>query len=117
LVHGFIGFIPNNIMDWRKMQVKFSWKPILYCTGLNLIVAASAFLASFYLTVSIPLTVFYTLFAWTITVTVSFLYWIWWFFAKIKNVPRKIQYAFVSVMVFLLVGEWMIIFGFLKMLA
>ena len=104
-------------MDWKKMQVTFSWKPILYCTGLNLAAAAAVFLASFLVTGSVVLTVFYTLFAWTITVTASFLYWIWWFFENIKNVPGRIKSGFVLVMLILLTSDWMIIFGFLNLLA
>jgi hypothetical protein len=103
-------------MDWRKMQATFSWRPILLCTGLNLAAAGIVFLSSFLLTGSIYLTVFYTLFAWTFTVTVSFLYWIWWFFQNIKNVPGKIKAGFTAVMGFLLVLDWTIIFGFLRLL-
>ena len=103
-------------MDWRKMQTTFSWKPILLCTGLNLLVAAVAFSASFLITSSAILTVFYTLFAWTFSVTVSFLYWIWWFFENIKA-PVGIKAAFTAVMLFLLVLDWMIIFGFLRLLS
>jgi hypothetical protein len=47
---------------------------------------------------------------------VSFLYWIWWFFEKIKNVPGKIKAAFMAVMLFLLFLDWMIIFSFLNLL-
>ena len=104
-------------MDWRKMELKFSWRPILLCTGMNLLVAGVIFLAGFALTASVYLTIFYTLLAWTFTVTVSFLYWIWWFFQNIKNVPRNIKAGFVSVMSFLLAGEWIIMFGFLRLLA
>jgi hypothetical protein len=103
-------------MDWRKMQTTFSWKPILLCTGLNLLVAAVAFFASFLLTANVVLTVFYTLFAWTFTVTISFLYWIWWFFKNIKNVPDRIKAGFTAVMLILLTADWMIIFGFLGLL-
>jgi hypothetical protein len=103
-------------MDWKNMQTTFSWKPILICVGLNLAAAGITFLSSLLLTASVYLTIFYTLFAWTITVTASFLYWIWWFFENIKNVPSRIKKGFTVVMLILLTSDWMIIFGFLGLL-
>lgn len=88
----------------------------MYCVFLNLAAAGAVFFGSFLLTSSVFLTVFYTLFAWTFTVTVSFAYWIWWFFENIKNVPEKIEAGFVTVMLILLVLDWMIIFGFLRLM-
>lgn len=103
-------------MDWKNMQTTFSWRPILYCSALNLAAAGAVFLASFLITGSVIQTVFYTLFGWTFTVTVSFLYWIWWFFENIKNVPGRIKTGFTAVMLILLTSDWMIIFGFMKLL-
>jgi hypothetical protein len=104
-------------MDWRKMQVTFSWKPILLCAGLNLLAAGIVFLGSFLLTGSVITTVFNTMFGWFITLTVSVLYWIWWFFENIRNVPEKIKAAFTAVMLFLLVLDWIIIFEFLSLIS
>jgi hypothetical protein len=103
-------------MDWKGLEQGISWKPIFLCTLLNLAAAGAAFFASILLTSSFFLAIFYTLFAWIITVTMSFLFWIWWFFEKIRDVPRGIKAGFTGVMVFLLFLDWMIIFGFLRLL-
>jgi hypothetical protein len=84
---------------------------------MNLAAATAVFMAAFLSTGSPFLAVFYTIFAWVCTVTASFLYWIWWFFEKIKNVPKVIRFGFVLVMLFLLVLNWMIILSSLSFMA
>jgi len=103
-------------MDWKSLEKGISWKPILLCTLLNLAAAGAAFSGSLLVTSSVFLAVFYSLFAWIAAVTVSFLFWIWWFFEKIKSVPRSIKAGFTAVMMLLLFLDWMIVFGFLRLL-
>jgi len=103
-------------MHLKKIEKKFSWKPIVYCTALNLLAAGSVFAASFLaMGFGLP-AVFYTLATWTITVTLSFVFWTYWFLKKNKRLPSKIRFGFVAMMLALLALDWAIILSVLAAL-
>ncbi len=70
---------------YRSMEKRFAIKPIVYCWWFNFIVALAVFNLSMYLFGDVLLTVMYTLLAWTITLTISIVYWLMWIQKKIKG--------------------------------
>jgi hypothetical protein len=98
----------------RKLEPSFSWRPIIYCVGLNLVAATAVFMLTLFATGSPRLTVVYTFYTWLVTATASFGFWIWWFFEKKMYVTdKRTKVAFVFSMLLLLAIEWFIVFSVL----
>jgi hypothetical protein len=70
---------------YRRIEKRFAIKPIVYCWWFNFIVALAVFNLSMYLFGDMLLTVMYTLVAWTVTLTISIVYWMTWIQEKIKG--------------------------------
>ena len=70
---------------YHKMEKRFSIKPIVYCWWFNFIAVLAVFNLSMYLSVDMLLTIMYTLLTWTVTLTISIVYWLMWVQKKIKG--------------------------------
>lgn len=70
---------------YREMEKRFAIKLIVYCWWFNFIVALAVFNLSMFLFSDIFITIMYTLIAWTITLTISIVYWLMWVQKKIKG--------------------------------
>ena len=92
----------------RKLEPSLSWRPIIYCIGLNIGAAAAVFFAILISTGNPMLTVVSTFYSWLVTTTTSFGFWIWWFFERIKS-DQKTKIVLVASMMLLLAIEWMIV--------
>ncbi len=70
---------------YRRLEKRFSIKPIVYCWWFNFIVALAVFNVSMYMLGDMVLTIMYTLLAWAITLTMSIVYWIMWIQRKLRG--------------------------------
>ncbi|MEM7815620.1 MAG: hypothetical protein QXN71_00700 [Candidatus Aenigmatarchaeota archaeon] len=99
-------------MDFKNIKPAFSWRPVIYCVLINIIIAFVAFSVSFLLTANPVETVLYTFYTWSATVTGSFIYWIAWFFRNVKS-DGKVKAVFTVSMLVLLAIEWLVIWNVL----
>lgn len=70
---------------YRKLEKRFDIKPIVYCWWLNFIVAISTFNISMYFFSDMIISIFYTMVAWTVTLTISIIYWMFWVQHKLRG--------------------------------
>ena len=70
---------------YRKIEKRFEISPIIYCWWFNFAVAIVVFMATWFMTLEPLTTVFYTLAAWTVTLTISIIYWLAWIQKRIKK--------------------------------
>ncbi len=82
------------------MERQLDFKAIFECLSLNIIAAAGIFMATYSLTGSTYLAIMYTFISWSVTISISGGYWIWYLFRKIKadkTEKRNVAY-FLAVM-------------------
>ncbi len=70
---------------YRKIEKRFEISPIIYCWWFNFAVAIVVFMTAWFMTLDPIMTVFYTMSAWTVTLTISIIYWLAWIQKKIKK--------------------------------
>jgi len=63
---------------YRRIDKKFAIRPIVYCWWFNFIIALVVFNTSMYLFGNMFITIMHTMLAWTVTLTISIIYWLFW---------------------------------------
>jgi hypothetical protein len=89
---------------YRSVEKRFDIKPIVYCWWFNFFVALSTFVLSIYIYSNMLLAIMHTFLAWTITLTISIVYWIMWIQHRIKGNQRIKYIASSSVIVMFLIA-------------
>ena len=100
---------------YRDLEKRFSITPIVYRWWLNFIAALAVFNLSMYIFGDIFLAIMYTLVAWTITLTISIVYWLMWVQNKIKG-GKNVKIVASSAIMIMFVIALVFIFRVLTMI-
>ena len=99
-------------MDYRKMEKHLNFRAIVANLLFNILAAVGVFAATYLITRSISMAVFYTFVSWSLTLSVSAGYWIWYLFHKIKgkkNTKRNVALFLVVMILSVLVLLWWVL--------
>jgi hypothetical protein len=89
-------------MDVRKMEKRLNLRAIMANLMFNVLAAAGVFAATYLILHSISAAVFYTFVSWSLTLSLSAGYWIWYLFRRIRGgmTLKKNIACFLVIMVF-----------------
>jgi hypothetical protein len=73
-----------------RIEKKIDARAILLCWAFNIVVAFIVFMASWLSMVNAFATVQYTLGAWSVTLTLSVIYWLYWIQKRLKSEGVKL---------------------------
>jgi Kef-type K+ transport system membrane component KefB len=99
-------------MNFRRMEKRLNFKAIFTSLILNLLAAAGVFLATFFVTGDIIRAIFYTFVSWSITLSLSVGFWIWYLFRKVKadnKTKRNIAYFLIIMLATALILVWFVL--------
>ena len=99
-------------MDYRKMEKHLNLRAIFANLMFNILAAVGVFAATYLITHSIGMAVLYTFVSWSITLSLSAGYWIWYLFKKIKgkkSTKRNVAYFLVIMLISVLVILWWVL--------
>jgi hypothetical protein len=86
---------------YRRVEKKLDVKKILCTWAFNFLVSGAVFLITWLAFGSVFITIIYTLSAWTVTLTVSIMYWLSWIFREIEAKSKvKIAASLVILIMF-----------------
>jgi Kef-type K+ transport system membrane component KefB len=71
-------------MNLRKVKRGLDFKAIFGCVSLNLLAAGAVFAATNIVTGSMLRAIFYTFVSWSVTLSISTGYWLWYLFRETK---------------------------------
>lgn len=94
------------------MEKSLNFKAIFGCLALNLIAAGGVFAATYTVTGDVNRTILYTFVSWSITISLSVGYWVWYLFRKVKTnkkTKRSIAYFLVIMLATALLLVWWIV--------
>ena len=89
-------------MDYRKMERHLNFRAIFANLLINILAAAGVFAATYLILHSVSAAIFYTFVSWSLTLSLSTGYWIWYLFRKIRGgmTLKKNIACFLIIMVF-----------------
>ncbi len=99
---------------YRELEKRFAIKTIVYCWWFNFLAALAVFNLSMYLSGDMLLSILYTLVTWTITLTMSIVYWLMWTQRKLKG-GKNVKIVASSVILVMFVIALLFIFRVLAL--
>ena len=102
-------------MDLRKIEKKLDVKAIFRSVFLNLIIAGLVFFSTYFISSNVLKAFYYMFITWSLTLSLSAGYWVWYVFKKIKaksGTKRCISYILVAILLASLVLVWYVLFTF-----
>jgi hypothetical protein len=100
---------------YRQLEKRFAIKTIVYCWWFNFLAALAVFNLSMYLSGDMMLAIMYTLVAWTMTLTVSIVYWLMWIQRQMKG-GKNVKIVASSVILVMFVVALLFIFRILALI-
>lgn len=88
-MEGFLRYFDRSY--YRTVEKKFEIRPIIYCWWFNFTVSFIVAVSIWFMTFDVISMLLYTMSAWTVTLTTSIVYWLYWVQKKMKEDQKGVK--------------------------